>query len=206
MKNYSNMKKVAITGTTRGIGAAIKNKLTDYELVELNRPQFDLSIQSTILPVNLEDIDVLILNAGLANKSLIPNLFIDQSLDYWQNIIKSQILGNFTLLQKYLQSRNQGVVVVLSSIVVEESRFSGRAVYTVAKTALSCLLNELRHEIKRQNQKIRIIDIKPGLTRDSGETPIDGENRLPSTYDQVADAIVFAINHPTVTKITFNNL
>lgn len=201
------MKKVAITGTTRGIGLALKRKLiNNFEVLELNRPAFDLGVYSTINGIDMSDIDILVLNAGLANKNLIPDYFRDQNPAYWQSIIATQLTGNLMMIQNYLNSRTNGTIVVLSSIVVEQSRFSGRAVYTAAKTALSTMVNELSHEMKKTKQSIRIIEIRPGLTRDSGEYPIDGQDRLPTTYDQVADTIVFAINHPTLTKVTFNNL
>lgn len=201
------MKTAAITGTTRGIGLSLKQKMIEnFNVLDLNRPIFDLSIPDSINNVDLSNIDVLVLNAGLANKNLIPDNFRDQSVEYWSEIISTQISGNFLLMQNYLKARDQGLIVVISSIVVEQSRFSGRAVYTAAKTALSVMVDELSHEIKRTKQNIRILEIRPGLTRSPGEKPIDGEDRTPTTYDQVADAILFAVNHPTLTKVTFNNL
>jgi NAD(P)-dependent dehydrogenase (short-subunit alcohol dehydrogenase family) len=201
------MKTVAVTGTTRGIGLSLKRKMIErFNVLDLNRPTFDLGIPSTINNIDLSTVDVLVLNAGLANKNLIPNNFRDQDIDYWRNIISTQVIGNFMLMQNYLKVRDNGVIVVLSSIVVEQSRFSGRAVYTAAKTALSTMIDELSHEIKRTKQNIRLIEIRPGLTRNPEETPADGEDRIPTTYDQVADAIMFAIDHPTMTKVTFNNL
>ena len=201
------MKTVAITGTTRGIGLSLKQKMNEiFNVLDLNRPLFDLSIPSTIHNIDMSNIDVLILNAGMANKNLIPNNFRDQDISYWQEIVSTQINGNFILMQNYLKARNSGMIVILSSAIVEQSRFSGRAVYTAAKAALSIMVDELSREIKKTKQDIRILEIRPGLTRNSDERPSDGEDRKSTTYDQVADAIIFAVNHPTLTKITFNNL
>lgn len=200
------MKTVAITGTTRGIGKALKQRFeSDHVVVSLNRPQHDLEDVST-LDVDFKNTDILILNAGLANNRLLSQDFVSQSAQHWHSIIQTQLFGNLHLLQQYLQQRQQGVVVVLSSVVVEQSRHSGRAVYTATKSALSVMIDELRHEVKRSKQQIRLLDIRPGLTRDSNEMPEDGQDRQPTTYAQVADAIFYAVRHPTINTLTFNNL
>lgn len=200
------MKTVAITGTTRGIGQALKQRFeSSHVVVSLNRPEHDLENIAT-LNVDFTNTDVLILNAGPANNRLLSQDFISQPASQWQSIVQSQLFGNLHLLQQYLQQRQQGVVVLLSSVVVEQSRYSGRAVYTAAKTALSTMIDELRHEVKRSKQQIRLLDIRPGLTRDSDEMPEDGQDRRPTTYTQVADAIFYAVEHPTINTLTFNNL
>lgn len=200
------MKTIAITGTTRGIGLALKQKFgLDHNVVSLNRPQYDLEDINT-LNIDFSHTDILILNAGLANNRLPSQDFVSQPATQWQSIIQNQMFGNLHLLQQYLQQRQQGVVVLLSSVVVEQSRYSGRAVYTATKAALSVMIDELRHEVKRNKQQIRLLDIRPGLTRDSDEMPEDGQDRRPTTYAQVADAIFYAVEHPTLNTLTFNNL
>ena len=200
------MHTVAITGTTRGIGLALKQRFKDsHSVISLDRPQYDLENLSC-LEIDFSTVDVLILNAGPANARLLAQDFKDQTALVWHSILQSQLFGNLTLLQKYVQQRTHGVVVIMSSIVVDQSRHSGRAVYTAAKSALSVMVDELRHESKRQGQKIRFLDIRPGLTRDTNEMPADGQDRVPSTYGDVADAVFYAVQHPTLNTISFNNL
>jgi len=56
--------KVAITGTTSGIGQSIVKKLSHCDITELNRPEFNLIDDAVLDSIDLGGYDVLINNAG----------------------------------------------------------------------------------------------------------------------------------------------
>ena len=70
------MKKVYITGTTRGLGKALEDRyvLQNYQVVGLNRPGYNLS---NIQPYVKDDFDTYIINAhyGYAQVDLLYELF-----------------------------------------------------------------------------------------------------------------------------------
>lgn len=67
--------RIAITGTTSGLGQALAMTLSEHDVIELNRPEFDLSKDLTRL-VN-DDWDIFVNNAyhGWAQVDLLYALF-----------------------------------------------------------------------------------------------------------------------------------
>ena len=177
-------KNISITGTTRGIGQAIAATLSPHnQLTELNRPNIDLEDIETLRSIDFKDTDVLILNAGhhLGNRTL----FTDH---------------NLFLIQKYLQSRETGTIVIINS--TRATRITDDlTVYSGVKAALDRIAINLRYELYKQNKNIRILDVKPSLTR--AELIPDPNYIKVSTYQQVAEGIAAALAHEKIEEIKF---
>lgn len=192
-------KKIAITGTTRGIGRCLLNRLSKENLCyEYNRPEFDLENIESLKNISFSDIDILILNAGSMYAG--KGLFSNHSLEDWPKIIYSNLVGNLVLMQNYINQRDQGLIVVLSSM--RAAKFTGDAmVYSVAKTGLSMAINNLRIELDQQKKSIRLLDVKPSFTKANNHPDYAG--RKVSTFDQVADGIIAAMINPQLEEIRF---
>jgi NADP-dependent 3-hydroxy acid dehydrogenase YdfG len=191
--------QISITGTTRGIGRSLYEKLSVHNSVQqLNRPQYDLEDIATFKNVDFSNIDCLILNAGhlLGGKTY----FKDHALEHWSKIISANLIGNLYLMQQYIQQREKGCIVVLSSM--RAAKITADAlVYSSAKIALSMAVTNLRLELALLGQSIRLIDIKPSFTNAHGLP--DGTGRKVSSYEQVADGILGAIANSAIEELRF---
>jgi NADP-dependent 3-hydroxy acid dehydrogenase YdfG len=190
---------IAITGTTTGIGQNLYKKLSAHNRVyQMNRPTYDLEDIGTLKHVDFGTTDCLILNAGhlLGGKTY----FKDHSPEQWGKIISANLTGNLYLMQQYIQQRNTGCIVVVSSM--RAAKFTSDAlVYSSSKAALSLAVSNLRLELAQLNQPIRLIDVKPSFTN-AGGVP-DGSGRKVSSYDQVSDGIIAAMLNPAIEEVRF---
>lgn len=180
---------IAITGTTRGIGRSLSEKLSVHNSVQqMNRPQYDLEDIATFKDIDFSNIDCLILNASDPWKTSdgTNGKIIDTDFSDLARMIQINLIGNLYLIQQYLKQRSQGTVAIITSRLAHETTDSA-CVYSITKTALSKLVANLRLEYPA----LRFVEIAPSRTR---ETDRDSNIlKKVSSYDQVADAIVYAL-------------
>jgi len=159
-----SIKKVFITGASRGIGKAIAKRYRDegYKLVTPSRSELDLSSIDSItkflnnFPMN---VDVLINNAG----QNVINGISDITLDNWQTTLSVNLTGPFLLFQKasqYMIKNNWGRVVNISSIYSLISR-EGRAAYSASKAGLNGFTRTAALEYAKNN--ILVNSVCPGF-------------------------------------------
>lgn len=192
-------KTIAITGTTRGLGKVLSDKLSaDNNVVSLNRPVIDLEKIQTLVDIDFTDTDVLILNAGHQRGGKV--FFQNHAYSDWQSIIDCNVVGNLFLVQKYLQQNDTGTIVLITSAVVNKP-VDDCLVYTASRYALHGAIYNLRFELAKQNKKIRLLEIIPSSMRENVELQHTGKKV--SSYQQVADAIFSAINNPAIDCVTF---
>lgn len=193
--------KIYITGTTRGLGKTLKSKLLDdlHEIIDLNRPAIDLENTKTLENLNLSAADVLILNAGHQNGG--KGFFENHNINDWKSIVDCNVTGNLFLIQKYLQDRASGTIVIVTSAVIDKP-VDDCLVYTASRYALAGAIYNLRFELQKQNKPIRIIEIRPGRMRET-KAAIEDQGRKISTYTEVADAIIYALKNTAIDCIKF---
>lgn len=198
------MNKVAITGTTRGIGAALATTLAEsYEILHVNRPTYDLADLSTLSQIDLSSVDALILNAGVLDKEIISSKFEEHDVSKWQYIINCNLVGNLFLVQQYLKARQHGTVIFVSGATVTRRKEGATSIiHTLTKKAMSSFVEDIRYEMQHQQKSIRFVDVKPGLTR-KNKSEIDATGRIPLSYDEVVNGIVFALQNPSILNIDF---
>jgi hypothetical protein len=157
--------RVAITGTSRGLGKVLKEKLCARWIpIEFNRPTYDISTKEGRKKI----IDELKSNDRY-------NVFINNAHDGFSQVKLLQDVYNIwkDKADKYIININSRA---------KYPNISKGYMYSASKAALSQLSNSLRF---KEDKKCRITDINPGLL----------ESDLPSmTYGELAQWVIYLMN------------
>ena len=212
-KFAENGDRLILTGRNESRLAEIRKELTDKGIDVLtltfdvrNREQAEKCLCG--LPVEWQQIDVLINNAGLA-LGLEPEY--EGSFDDWETMIDTNIKGLLTMTRLVVPGmvkRGQGHVINIGS-VAGDAAYAGGNVYCATKAAVKALSDGLRIDVA--NTAVRVTNLKPGLVetnfsnvRFHGDTDRAAgvyKGIQPLTGDDIADVAVFAANAPAHVQI-----
>lgn len=182
------MKTVLITGSSRGIGAAIARRLNNeykivinynnskdkafkllYELRETNpnviaikadaSNEDEVSIMFDVAEKNFGHVDILINNAGISHFSLIQDI----EFDTWKNVINTNLNSVFLNSKRAIPnmiSKGDGVIINMSSIWGDFGA-SMEALYSTSKGAINTFTKAIAKELAPSG--IRVNAIAPGI-------------------------------------------
>ena len=171
MVSHDGQMKALVTGAADpgGIGAAIAQRLTaiGMEVVTLDRRPgctYEVDIVTDELPA-LDDIDVLVSNAGLAT---IVGGAHSMDLEHWQRDLAVNLTGSYRVVQACLRGmreRRYGRIVVISSFA---ARFGmpAQVAYSASKAGLIGMVKTVAAE--NASLGITANAILPGLVASSG--------------------------------------
>ncbi len=199
------MKRVLVTGGSRGIGAAIVDKLKtlEYEVVCPSRQELNLSDAASVKSFieNDNSFDILINNAGINPINALENI---PEYD-WDETNVVNLKSPFLLAQGFAphMKKNQwGRIINISSIFGIASR-AERSVYTSTKAGVNGLTTSLAVELGEYN--ILVNSICPGyimtdLTKqNNSEEQIAAISQTIPTRrlgkpEEIAEVVVFLIS------------
>lgn len=230
-------KIVLITGATSGIGEACARKFAQggYDVIitgrraqllanlkkELeaegvrvlalafdvrNRKAATAAINS--LPLEWQQIDVLINNAGLA-LGLEPEY--EGSFEDWETMIDTNIKGLLTmtrLVVPRMVKRDSGHVINIGS-VAGDAAYAGGNVYCGTKAAVKTITDGLRIDLAHTS--VRVTNVKPGLVEthfsnvrfhgNDARAEKVYEGVKPLTGDDIAEVVFYAASAPAHVQI-----
>ena len=195
--------RIAITGTTSGIGLALYDALShDNDVTQLSRPDFDLLNDDTLDRVDLRDYDMLINNAGADYNR---TDFVQHKYSNWKNTVKINFIVPMYLTQKFITQNTKGLVINITSTGNHLLPTTNSTVfYRTSKVALKHFTNE----VNDTHAGFRIVDIEPGKTQtefgsNAGHENVPSANKMKP--DDVVRAIHYAMEHQYITHIRIKN-
>ena len=215
MENVSG-KKVLITGGSSGIGKATAKMLIQHGAIvsitgrdkeklenvasEINAIPIHLdvskynSIAVKVLDAfhSMKGIDVLINNAGIGEFARLEDVKISQ----FEKIFSTNVFGLTMLTQevaKFFKTQQHGSIINIGSSAATAGFPSG-SVYCASKFALRGLTECWRHELRRENIRVMLINPSEVTTAFNNKKRLERENEPKKlTPDEIAHAIVSAI-------------
>lgn len=232
-------KTVLITGASSGIGAAcaeqfargqarlilcarrvdrlkvLADRLKREYSIDCYFFQLDVSQQKEVeqklsaLPVEWQEIDVLLNNAGLARGL---DKFQEGSIDDWNEMIDANVKGLLYVTRQILPQmvkRNSGHVINISSVAGYEIYPRGN-VYCATKQAVNAITRGLRMDLF--GTQVRVSSVAPGAVEtefskvrfsgDEAKASTVYKGFQPLTADDVANAVVYCAACPPHVNIS----
>jgi len=225
------MKRILITGASRGIGRAIAAKLAAPDVTLLLHGRDTVALAETckavqpncagvvklihdlatekgvsglIAQVGSDPLDVLINNAGVA----VVKPFREVTRAEWDQTIGVNVTAPFLLMQRFVGQMRPGSSIVNILSIAAKTGFANWSAYCMSKFALEGFSQSVREELREHC--IRMINIYPAATNTEIWDDVSGDwpREKMISASEVASAVAFALSQPAtvaVENITLSN-
>ncbi|KAJ9585028.1 hypothetical protein L9F63_020638 [Diploptera punctata] len=226
-----NGRIAVVTGTSSGIGAAIAQELVKKGLkvvglarrvergeelaksLKSEKGKFypikcDINKESEIkeafqwVKKNLGSVDILVNNAAaLGGASL-----IDGSSEDWKVTLDTNVIGLSICTKEALQIMKEkgvddGQIIHINSVAGHVPPGDAAVIYFASKHAVTVLTEGLRRELIKQNSKIRVTSLSPGLVK-TEMPPKQYLDTMPCLdAKDIADACLYILGTPPHVQI-----
>lgn len=206
------MKTALITGCNRGLGSGIRDILlkNGYKVIGLNRTvsnenlenyieiKCDISVAENVQDIKNkieDDIDLLVINAGIRRFEKIENMKIED----WENSVNTNLNGAFYVLNSFIENvkKAKGDIVIIGSHS-EKYTFDEGGAYCSTKLALRGLSEVLRDELRYDDIRVSYLSLGSIKNRDHGI--YEDWKLMP---EEVGMAVVNIINLPKKVYIPY---
>ncbi len=225
------MKRILITGASRGIGRAIAEKLAGPDTTMLLHGRDTVALAETrkmvepkcakVIPlihdlatrpgvsnlisqVGADPLDALVNNAGIA----VVKPFREITATEWDQTVGVNITAPFLLIQHFAGQMppRSSIVNILS--IAARTGFANWSVYCMSKFAVEGLSQSLREELR--DRCIRMINIYPAATATEIWNEVSGNwpREKMMSPAEIAGAVAYALSRPgevAVENITISN-
>jgi 3-oxoacyl-[acyl-carrier protein] reductase len=184
---YQAAKTALLTGASRGIGAAIREELSErgYRVLAPPRAELDLSSQESLrayLAGNASlEIDVLINNAAVNT----PQKIEEATAHAWDLACQTNLRAAFDLIKHFaprMAERGFGRILNISSILAVVTK-PGRAVYSMTKAGLDALTRAAALEFGSRG--VLVNSLAPGYV----DTDLTRANNAPDDIARILGMI-----------------
>ena len=213
------MKRILITGASRGIGRAIAEALAAEGVILLLHGRdrralgetrraaeakgaqtveivCDLAkpadIEKMIAEIGSAPLDILVHNAGIA----VVKPYDTVSAEEWAATLAVNVTAPFLLTRKLAPHMGSGASIVNILSIAAKTGFPGWSSYSMSKFALEGFSQSVREELRPRG--IRVINIYPAATATEIWNGVEGDwprDKMMSALE-VADAVRFALSRP----------
>lgn len=150
--------KIAITGSSSGVGLGLCSALCNHDLVKLSRAELDLSDTQAVINYSLEPVDMLINCAGTDIGGKID--FIHHRDQNVVSILNTNLLGPMLLTKKALLANSKCKIVNITS-TNNNRYYQNNLAYSLSKLSLSSFGNMLSVDYP----DVQLLEVRLGLTK-----------------------------------------
>src|SRR5437660_12146666 len=213
------MKRILVTGASRGIGRAIAEKLASSAATLVLHGRDTIALAQTcklvgpkcagviklihdlatekgvadlISEVGGEPLNVLVNNAGIA----VVKPFREVTLEEWKQTLGVNVTAPFLLMQRFVGQMPPGSSVVNILSIAAQTGFANWSTYCMSKFALEGFSQSVRDELRER--RIRVLNIYPAATNTEIWDDVTGDwpREKMISANEVASAVAYALSRP----------